>query len=171
MSANIPSTDREQIFGELIDQRLSTIRRIVFRILDNAADTDDVIQQAMLKAWTRFDGCKDTGKIAGWVCRIACNEAYDLLRRRQREATWIDRRPVEETVIPSPANPAEIAEAVDTAMRRLPRPLHAALNLTVFEKFTPREAAAALGCTPATLYWRVFKARKLLAKQLKEFLP
>ncbi|MDD3119039.1 MAG: sigma-70 family RNA polymerase sigma factor [Victivallales bacterium] len=171
MREEAPAAERDRIFEELIDTRLPTIRRVIFRIVGNAADTDDVIQQAMLKAWCRFDTCNSPQKISAWVCRIACNEAYDLLRRRQRETAWRDSGPATETGRPGHGENAEITEAVALAMKRLPQPLHAALSLTVFEKFSAREAAAALGCSPATLYWRVFKARKLLAKQLRELLP
>jgi len=42
------------------------------------------------------------------------------------------------------------------------------MNLTVFEDLTPEAAAPLLGCTVSTVYWRIHKARKLLAKQLAD---
>ncbi len=168
MSETVLSDNRELVFGELIDCHLPMMRRVVFRILGNTRDTDDVIQQAMLKAWTKFDRCKKPDKISGWVCRIACNEAYDLLRRRKRETALFENQPAPDA--PAPEHGREVAEVIEAAMSALPNYLHSALNLTVFEGLSTNEAAEVLGCGPATLYWRVHKARKILGKQLKELL-
>ena len=155
MSETVLPDNRELVFGELIDSHLPMMRRVVFRILGNTGDTDDVIQQALLKAWTKFDRCEKPEKISGWVCRIACNEAYDLLRRRKREVAIFENR---------------LAADVPAPGHSLPEYLHSALNLTIFEGLSTNEAAEVLGCGPATLYWRVHKARKVLGKQLKELL-
>ena len=167
MSIAVQGDNRERIFEELIDRHLPMIRRVVFRILYNAMDTDDVIQQAMLKAWEKFEYCNDPDKLSGWVCRIASNEAYDLLRRRKRESVLFEDFPAADSAI---HHRPEITEAVEKAVKNLPEHLHSALNLTVFEEFSTSQAAATLGCTPSTIYWRVFKARKILEKQLKELL-
>jgi RNA polymerase sigma-70 factor, ECF subfamily len=45
---------REEIFAQLIDEKLPMLRRVVYRIVLNEADTDDVIQAALLKAWKSF---------------------------------------------------------------------------------------------------------------------
>jgi len=158
---------QERAFSALIDAELPRWRRVVFRILGNADDTDDAIQQALLKAWQQRDTCREPDRLSAWVCRIACNSAYDRLRERQREVRLFDEG---ETVAESAAPTAdpELGEALETALSRLPDPLHAALNLTVFEGLSTMDAAAALGCGPATLYWRVHQARKMLNRQLKE---
>jgi len=168
MNQSVPVVNREQVFEQLIDHHLPTIRRVVFRILGNAADTDDVIQQAMLKAWEKFDRCRNPEKIGAWVCRIAGNEAYDLLRRRRSETALFEARQGVDAV--ATGHDREVVEVVESAMQTLPEHLHSALNLTVFEDFSTDRAAATLGCTPATLYWRIFKARKILEKQLRELL-
>ncbi len=161
---------REAVFEKLIDEHLPSLRRVVFRVIGNASDTDDVIQQAMLTAWERFDQCRNHAKLSGWVCSIACNKAYDLLRKRSRETSLF-----EFDVIPATATrhtvEIDLLEEVEIALRSLPDHLHAALNLTVFEGLETEDAAAALGCKPATLYWRVHKARKILSNKLKEVLP
>jgi RNA polymerase sigma-70 factor (ECF subfamily) len=165
--ATLPD-NRELVFGKLIDCHLPMMRRVVFRILGNTGDTDDVIQQALMKAWTKFDRCEKPDKISGWVCRIACNEAYDLLRLRKREVAIFENRLAAD--VPAPGHAREVSEAIEAAMSSLPEYLHSALNLTIFEGLSTNEAAEVLGCGPATLYWRVHKARKVLGKQLKELL-
>jgi len=164
------SNVREEVFGVLIDIHLPWLRRVVFRILNNPSDTDDVIQQAMLKAWQQFHRCSNHDKLSGWVCRIACNEAYDLLRHRKRERALFETQFVLDAPVHEHGHGHEIAEVIEAAMNTLPDYLHSALNLTVFEGLSTDDAAAALGCGTATLYWRVHKARKILGKQLKESL-
>ncbi len=161
---------REAVFEKLINEHLPALRRVVFRIIGNSSDTDDVIQQAMLTAWERFDQCREHAKLPGWVCSIACNKAYDLLRKRSRETALFESGSTQAEPAKRTAD-KELLEEVEFAIKSLPDHLHAALNLTVFEGLGTRKAAAALGCKPATLYWRVHKARKLLSRKLKEALP
>jgi RNA polymerase sigma-70 factor (ECF subfamily) len=60
----------------------------------------------------------------------------------------------------------EIADAVGS----LSPPLRSAIVLTVIQGFDAGEAARIEDCSPATIYWRVHKARKLLRQKLEKYL-
>jgi RNA polymerase sigma-70 factor (ECF subfamily) len=156
---------KEQLFSELLETKLPMLRRVVFCIIKNEHDTDDVIQNALLKAWQKFDAYAKRAQLSSWVCRIACNQAYDLFRRRQREARNLERLELHNGQSNNDAAAERLARA-RSAMNKLPPKFHAVMNLTVFEEITPEEAASLLGCTVSTVYWRIHKARKLLARQL-----
>jgi RNA polymerase sigma-70 factor (ECF subfamily) len=57
---------------------------------------------------------------------------------------------------------------VQAALNRLPAKQRAAIVLTVYENQSHAEAAKALGCTEATISWRVFAARQKLKRLLKD---
>ena len=69
---------KERAFSELLDEKLPMLRRVVYRLGLNEHDADDVIQSALLKAWEKYDTFTRQAQLSSWVCRIACNQAYDL---------------------------------------------------------------------------------------------
>jgi RNA polymerase sigma-70 factor, ECF subfamily len=157
---------KEQIFAELIDEKLPMLRRVVYRIVFNEADTDDVIQTALLKAWKNFGSYREQSQFSSWICRIACNQAYDLFRKRQRENGKLELFRIDKSTIEDKSAAIEKFAAVEQAMKQLPEKLHAALSLTTLEEMSPDEAAEILGCSTGTVYWRIHKARKILKKTL-----
>ncbi len=64
----------------------------------------------------------------------------------------------------------ELNDAITTAVVSLTPTLRAAVVLTMLQGLGVREAANIEGCTAATMYWRVHKARKILKKQLERHL-
>ncbi len=54
---------------------------LIYRIVGNVADAQDLTQEAFIKALQRQDQLKDLEKAAHWLSRIASNTAIDFLRR------------------------------------------------------------------------------------------
>lgn len=79
----------EMIFNAMIDEHLPMWRQVAFQILNNAADADDAVQQALVGAWSKRDTFRSRVRLSNRVYRIVANRSYDLLRRKAREA---DRR-------------------------------------------------------------------------------
>ena len=158
--------DKEQVFDKLIEEKLPMLRRVVYRIVLDENDTDDVIQNALLKAWQKFDSYQERSQLSSWICRIACNQAYDLFRKRQREKGKLELFRIHKDVQEDKDAMLEKFEKVEQVIKLLPEKLHAALTLTTFEELSPDEAAEILGCTTSTVYWRIHKARKILKKKL-----
>ena len=158
--------NKEEVFAQLIDDKLPMLRSVVYRIVLNEADTDDVIQAALLKAWKNFASYREQAQFSSWICRIACNQAYDLFRKRQRENGKLELFRIHKSVVEDKSAAIEKFAVVEQAMKQLPEKLHAALSLTTLEGMTPDEAAGVLGCTTGTIYWRIHKARKILKRNL-----
>ena len=81
--------DIDQQFRQLISEELPTLRGGVYRIVGNAADTDDVIQNAMLRAYRQFDTFKNQASLRTWVYRIAVNCAFDWMRKKKRDSEML----------------------------------------------------------------------------------
>ena len=56
----------------------------VRRIVLNHDDANDVVQNALVKAWLNLDGFQNKSKITTWLSRIAINEAFDYIRKNRR---------------------------------------------------------------------------------------
>src|ERR1039457_4286380 len=73
-------TSQEQQ-SRFISENLRRIFLLIYRIVGNVADAQDLTQEAFIKALQRQDQLKDIDKAAHWLSRIASNTAIDFLRR------------------------------------------------------------------------------------------
>ena len=150
-------------FQRLCRDELTYLRGGVFRIVGNAADTDDVIQEALLRACRRIATFRGDAELRSWVYRIAMNCAFDLLRERRRRAEANGKFAADPVDPKDGANDKQLA-ALERAIARLPATYRDAIVWGVLSDLSGSEAATRLGCSENTLYQRVFKAKQKLKK-------
>jgi len=158
------------------EQRLAECGPLAFRVacgvLRNTADAEDVAQEALLRAYRRFDRLRDRGRFRAWLVRITYRLALDRLRsskrREQRDTFWF--QPAHQ---PRAATAEELAASnefqahLDRALEELPGKLRLVLLLAAMEGHTIDEIAAMLGIPAGTVKSRIFFARKQLAEKLR----
>ena len=76
------SLDKEA-FAELCSRHVKSVQRKVFGIVRNHEDTEDVVQEALLKAYTHLSGFRGSCTFSTWLMSIAINSALMLLRKRK----------------------------------------------------------------------------------------
>jgi RNA polymerase sigma-70 factor (ECF subfamily) len=74
---------RTALFVQLTDRELGRAFRTAGYILGNAADAEEVTQDAMLKAWKAWPMLRDPGRFGPWFERILVNACLDRIRRRK----------------------------------------------------------------------------------------
>lgn len=84
-------------FGELVRRHGTAVRGLLRRMGAQASEADDVAQDAFIAAFQRCGEFRGEGPFAAWVKRIA---ARLYLKRRAREARYVDEVAVEEAVAP-----------------------------------------------------------------------
>src|SRR6202030_792530 len=71
--------------------------RVARGVLRNDADAEDVAQEALLRAYRRFDRLRDRNRFRAWLVRItfrlALDRARSAKRREQRETLWMQAAP------------------------------------------------------------------------------
>jgi RNA polymerase sigma-70 factor, ECF subfamily len=146
--------------------------RIAYGVLRNAADAEDVSQEALLKAYRRFDRLRDPQRFRGWLVRITFRLALDRARSRKRreirETAWA--QPVATAALPSTEELAasrEFQAHFDRALDALPEKLRLVLLLCAMEGHTMGEVAGLLGVPVGTVKSRLFSGRKQLAEKLR----
>jgi RNA polymerase sigma-70 factor, ECF subfamily len=158
------------------EERLAECGPLAFRlargVLRNTADAEDVAQEALLRAYRRFDRLRDRARFRSWLVRITFRLALDRCksakRREQRETRWAnpDRKPAppnaEDCVIAS-----QFQSRLDQAVNELPKKQRLALLLTAIEGHSLEEVAALLDVPLGTVKSRLFFARKHLAEKLR----
>lgn len=158
--------EKDERFSRLCRDELPILRGGVYRIVGNPADTDDVIQEALLRAYRNYDSFRSDANLRSWVYRIAQNCAFDLLRKRKRQAAA--REKFSQSGDVAPDNAAERVEELEQAVAELPELYREAVVWGCLSELPGHEAALRLGCTENTLYQRVFKAKQMLKKMLKK---
>ena len=138
-----------------------SLYRISMSILRHEADCRDAVQQALLNVWAARGRLEET-RFRAYLTRAVINECRNIQRKRMRE-TPIDEMPDIEYVMQP--EQSELREAIDL----LPESLRMPLLLHYMECFNEKETAAALGITVVAVKNRLFRARKALKQQLKDW--
>jgi RNA polymerase sigma-70 factor (ECF subfamily) len=158
-------------FESLFRQFERDVYRWIVRIVRDRAAADDVLVEAFWRAYrgrARFDVSRSFG---AWMRRIATNAALDHLRAVRGQAGW---RTADDS-IPAPARQKEglkeglkeeLNESIAAAFRRLPPKLHVVAMLALVDEQPYAEIADALNLPVGTIKSRVFRATRLLRKEL-----
>ncbi len=150
---------------EFVQTHLKRIYLLIYRLVGNAADAQDLTQEVFIKALQRQQQLRDSGKAAHWLSRIATNTALDHLRRRNRRA----ESGLEALTGPFPApddeSPedrllrAERADLLEEGLSLLTPRERAALILRDLEELPAEEVARHLRCGKATVRSHIANAR------------
>src|SRR5258706_15687684 len=93
-----PLTTGQQ--SKFVQDNMRRVFLLIYRIVNNVADAQDLTQEAFIKALQRQDQLKDLDKAAHWLSRIASNTAIDFLRRAGR-VSFADLETLPEPVLRS----------------------------------------------------------------------
>jgi RNA polymerase sigma-70 factor, ECF subfamily len=158
-------------FGERIAENQRRVFQIAYGVLGNAADAEDVAQEAFLRAYQKFASLREAEKFRAWVNRIvfrlALNRQRGYRRRLVRDTAW---QITEIRAMVDGAKDAEqrvMLERLRSEIERLPQKLRSALQLSLVEEMDAADVGAALGIPEGTVRSRLHTARKLLLEVMK----
>jgi RNA polymerase sigma-70 factor (ECF subfamily) len=155
------------------------IYTVVFRLVGNQADAEDITQQAFMKlyrAFDQFDAQPEETNIAGWLYRVAVNQAYDTLRRQKRRHNWREKLgrlwPPNQSA-PDPAGSIERQETQARVRQILAgmKPRDAKLLLLRHAGLSYKELAAALNVAPGSVGSLLTQAKRAFAKKYRRAFP
>ncbi|NNG05082.1 MAG: RNA polymerase sigma factor [Inquilinus sp.] len=167
-------------FETLVDRNRRPLRAVVRRLVGVPEDTDDLVQETLLRAWQGFSGFRGESAFGTWLCAVGTRLALDHLRRQRRwrvdaqvvygNECYADEAMKAEVVgaIGSPDFMFEAREHIAYCLtcvgRSLPPEQHAALTLRDMAGMSNREAAAALGVTQSVLRHHLARAREAMTQ-------
>jgi RNA polymerase sigma-70 factor (ECF subfamily) len=179
-----PTVSHDQEIQELTNiftGRLPSLTRIAARLVGNAADAEDAVQDAFVSAYTHVDQFRGQAQISTWLTTIVINAARMKVRRRPRQ-THIpldqqdrehDHAPLSEMLPdrrPSPEELCrswELAERLAQASTELSPTLRGTFQLSEVDGLSTRETAQVLGIPHGTVKARVARARRKLKQLLQ----
>ena len=169
-------------FAELVSRHQRRAVRIAFHYLRDAADADEAVQDAFIKAYSHLSTFREELPFEVWFTRILINGCLDRIKARTRRERWIvsmpdtrgtDRDLAERTPGggPSPEDQLlakERRERLASALARLPDRQRAVFMLSHYEGCTSREVSAVTGLNESTVRVHLFRAIRKLRGLLAE---
>lgn len=169
--------DREK-FRLLVEDFQRLVSHIVFRMIPNTLDREDVCQEVFVKVYQNLAGFRFGSKLSTWVAQIAYNTCLTALGKQQASPVIgqdsDSAEPAMEWAAESSVRPDSIYESDDTStiIRReidnLPALPGTILVLFHLENMSLQQIAEVFGMPEGTVKSHLFRARKQLKDQLTE---
>jgi RNA polymerase sigma-70 factor, ECF subfamily len=169
-------------FDLLVLKYQHRVLKLVGRFVSDAAEAQDVAQEAFLKAYRALPSFRGDSAFYTWLYRIAINTAKNALVSNRRRPVDFDLdlqdpeqydRHAKLKEVDTPEGvllTEEIRLVVERAMEQLPEDLRTAIVLREIEGLSYEEIAEAMDCPVGTVRSRIFRAREAIDKRLQPLL-
>jgi RNA polymerase sigma-70 factor (ECF subfamily) len=159
------------LFEILMRRHNQRLYRVVRAILRDEAETEDVLQDAYVRAFMHLDQFLGRARFSTWLTRIAVHEALRRQNRRRRFTGIEDVVDSLESPAPGPAEGAangELRELLETSIDRLPKDYRTVFVLRDVEGLSTAETAKSLAILEQTVKTRLHRARRQLRSHLEQ---
>ncbi len=162
-----------QAFDVLVRLHFARVYSLLFRLLGNHEDAEDIAQDCFVKAQRSLGWYRAEASFSTWLYRIAISLSRDHYRDLRRSVGALEvptevADPTQHGAGPQEAAARrELSRALQVSLDRLPHRLRAALVMRTHEALEYEEIARVLGITPQTARAHVMQARRLLERWLQ----
>jgi RNA polymerase sigma-70 factor (ECF subfamily) len=177
-------------YAELVTRHQRRAARIAFHYLRDAADADEAVQDAFVKAYMHIGTFREELPFEVWFTRILINGCLDRLKARRRREKWlaptttdamgVERSPAEYLPARGPSPEEQVLSEerrrqLGVALAKLPERQRLVFMLSHFEGRSSREVSAMTGLNESTVRVHLFRAirrlRALLASRAGADVP
>ncbi|QIP07955.1 RNA polymerase sigma factor [Bradyrhizobium symbiodeficiens] len=164
------ATGDEVAFRMLVERHIDRAYAIALRIVGNAADAEDVVQDTMLKIWShRGRWQHGRAKFSTWLYRVISNRCIDLRRKPRNENVETvpevaDGQPGAVEIIER----NELNGMLELAMQRLPEQQRIAVIFSYHENMSNGEIAEVMDTTVAAVESLLKRGRQQLRQLLRK---
>lgn len=174
------------VFKSLIEDYQRLVTHIVFRLVPNEADREEICQEVFIKVYQNLSSFQFKSKLSTWIGRIAYNTAINYLKKKK---LWLYEDSRE--TINTPARPnndgwhqkiddvrgrangpdeetmaGEIAGLLYAELQKLPTPYRMAITLYHLDNMSYEEIGGIMNLPSGTVKSYLFRGRKLLKENL-----
>jgi RNA polymerase sigma-70 factor (ECF subfamily) len=160
----------QQAFKELYMLYSKSMFNVAFRILKDKDESEDILQEAFIKAYYKINQYDFQASFGAWLKKIVVNQALDSLRKQSK---WIMTEIADEKIIQeTDADWEDIdlkVKSVKEAILNLPAGFRAVASLYLFEGYEHKEIAEILSISENTSKSQFHRAKKKIIDFIKEY--
>jgi len=173
----------KKAFELLVVKYQRKLGRLLSRFIRDAAEVEDVAQEAFIKAYRALPSFRGESAFYTWLYRIGINTAKNYLVAMGRRAPTTTEFDSEEAETFEDADQLrdmntpeaelmtkQIANTVNETMLELPEELRMAITLREIEGLSYEDIATIMNCPIGTVRSRIFRARETIAERLRPLL-
>jgi len=161
-----------EAFAPLIERYKMSVYRLVYRMVHNRDDTEDLVQEIFIKAYHGIKSFKSGNRFFPWLSKIAVNHTLNFIKKEKK----VDVQPLEwvQNYADNRDDPVQMVknkmlkERIAEAMAQLPEDYRAILVLGIEEQLSYEEISQAMGIPPGTVMSRLARARQRLRDIFKD---
>lgn len=163
-------------FAQIVQRHERRLRVVLFRLLPDARDVEEAVQDAFVQAWRNLDRYRGEAALFTWLYRIGINAALARARRKERVTVSLEALEGEgvaqtsRDVLPEPATETrELRSRIVAALAELSFEHREAVVLRDVAGLTNEEVAQALGLSLPAAKSRIHRGRLQLREVLERF--
>ena len=160
-------------FAEMVEEYSRPLYWQIRRMVLNADDTDDLLQNTFMKAWNSLENFRGEAKLSTWLHKIAINEAISFLEKEKRRGAMSLDDPdgtVSSTVAAAPDIDGDSLGAhLRQAVASLPEKQRLVFNMKYFDDMKYEDISDILGTTVGALKASYHLAVKKIEKYMERF--
>ncbi|MBN1672643.1 MAG: sigma-70 family RNA polymerase sigma factor [Kiritimatiellae bacterium] len=166
---------RAESFNEIVRRHIRRVRAMIYQMVLNDADADDLTQEVFVKAMRGLPAFKGRADFSTWLYRITMNTTYRFLKKRTASPVELQKELPEnrDEWLGTPDKmlaARELDGKISEAIASLTPPLRGAIVLLCLQQMDPKSAARIERCPVSTMYWRLHEARRILKERLGKYL-
>ena len=169
----------ERAFRCLVEQERDRLYHFVLKILDDADEAENVVQETFAEAYRQIDEFRGDSKLTTWLFSIARHLAYGSLRKTKRH-NYLEHNTIEHLHarqggaasegLMDTVGKSERKEIVEEALEELPPHYQEIVEMRDLQERSTAETAEALGLTSVNVRVRLHRARKKLQTHLCKYM-
>ena len=164
MNSNVSATDRKQRFDSLVTVWYPDMFRYAAWLSRDKSIAEDVVQEALLRAWKSLDALRDDAAAKQWLLTIVRRENARYFERRRLETVDIDNLTASQSALLAESPNEELADLRE-AIYGLENDYREPLVLQVLMGYSTNEIAELMGLKQGAVLTRLHRARLKLKNE------
>jgi len=164
-------------FGILVERYEAKLTRYAKKFLSSREDTEDLVQNVFIKAYTNIKGFNTSQRFSPWIYRIAHNEFINSMKRKKFEplhffdSDTLFPHPVAEESADDHVNDVDLKDSINKCLDKLEPKYLEPLLLFYFEYMSYKDISDILKIPVPTVGVRISRGKNLLQKYYKQLDP
>ncbi len=178
-------SEKDQAFQREAIPHLDALYGTALRMTKDEQDAEDLVQEAMLKAYRYFDKYENGTNCKAWLFKIMTNTFINRYRKSKKRQEYLvddDYRPLQERAEAPERNPfidefddeenlyfKMFGDEVKNALETIPVDFRMVVLLADLQDFAYKEIAEIMDCPIGTVMSRLYRGRRMLQAKLEEY--